>query len=246
MSNKPPKHSERKKAQTAASRMKGSWGRGRAAAPTVRIRPERILIVTEGEKTEPLYFEGFRRRINESYGREYVAVEVHGLGDNTVSLFNRARALVERDIKGFTQVWVVYDRDSFPSRDFNAVPELCAAASDDETVYRAAWTNESFELWYLLHFEYVDAALDRGSFGPRLTASLQRSGHGAYRKNRPDMFYLLEGRLDRAIANAERLERANIGTSPADSNPGTTVHLLAKELRPYLGNPEDLWRPADE
>lgn len=239
MSNKPLKHSERKRAQTAASRMKGTWGRGRALAPTLHIKPERILIVTEGEKTEPLYFEGFRRRINESYGRDYVTVEVHGLGDNTVSLFNRARALAERDIEGFTQVWVVYDRDSFPTCDFNVVPELCASATNDCTVYRAAWTNEAFELWYLLHFEYMDSALNRGSFGPRLTSILQQLGHGAYQKNRADMFYLLEGLVDRAVANAKRLEEVNQGMSPADCNPGTTVHLLIEELRPYLLRPED-------
>lgn len=59
MSNKPPKHSELKKKETAAKRMRGSWGKSRAAAPSIRIRPERFLIVTEGTRTEPLYFEGF-------------------------------------------------------------------------------------------------------------------------------------------------------------------------------------------
>lgn len=234
MSKKPPKHSEVKKRESSAKRMKGSWGKGRSAEPTIGIRPERILIVTEGIKTEPFYFEGFRRRINNSYGGEYITVKVCGMGDNTVSLFNRARLLAESDASGFTQVWVVYDKDSFPACDFNAVPELCRWASKNGTAYRAAWTNEAFELWYVLHYEYTDAALGRESYGPRLSRCLSSEGHGSYRKTRTDMFDILVGRLDAAISNAERLEAANKGKAPAACNPGTMVHHLVEELLPYM------------
>lgn len=218
MSKKPPKRSEIKKAKSTAKRFKESWGSGRSAVPLVRIRPQRILIVTEGEKTEPLYFEGFRRRINENYGREYIKVEIWGAGVNTVSLFDRARELAENDIDGYTQVWVVYDKDDFPAKDFNAVPLLCAGAADGGAEFRAAWTNESFELWFLLHYEYVEAALDRRSYGPKLTRILEKSGHGPYRKNRKDMFEILECLTYRAIANAERLSEKNEGLSPSECN----------------------------
>lgn len=150
MSNKPPKHSELKKKETAAKRMRGSWGKSRAAAPSIRIRPERFLIVTEGTRTEPLYFEGFRRRINAAFRGEYVTLRVYGVGANTVSLFDQAKSIAEADPDGFTQVWVVYDKDSFPARDFNVVVDLCASASGEGVAYRAAWTNEAFELWYIL------------------------------------------------------------------------------------------------
>lgn len=131
MSNKPPKHSELKKKETAAKRMRGSWGKSRAAAPSIRIRPERFLIVTEGTRTEPLYFEGFRRRINAAFRGEYVTLRVYGVGANTVSLFDQAKSIAEADPDGFTQVWVVYDKDSFPARDFNVVVDLCASASGE-------------------------------------------------------------------------------------------------------------------
>lgn len=236
MSNKPPKHSEVKKKESTAKRMRASWGKPRAAAPSIKIRPERYLIVTEGTKTEPYYFESFRKRINAGYHGEYVTLRVCGMGDNTVSLFERARAIAIADPDGFTQVWVVYDKDSFPSRDFNAVEERCASASDKGTVYRAAWTNEAFELWYILHFAYVDSALDRGSYEPILTRHLCAEGFGTYEKNRTDMFDILEGRMRMAISNAERLEKLNRGLAPAGSNPGTAVHLLVKELLPYLNS----------
>lgn len=238
MSNKPPKHSELKRRESAAKRMRKSWGRPRAAAPSIRIRPERFLIVTEGVRTEPLYFEEFRRRINAAFGGEYVTLRVCGLGDNTVSLFGQAKAIAEADPDGFTQVWVVYDKDSFPARDFNAVVDLCASASDGATTYRAAWTNEAFELWFIPHFMFTDSALGRDSYELILTRHLRACGVGAYAKNRADMFDVLEGRMAIAIENAEKLERANSGKVPADSNPGTSVHLLVKELLPYAGRPE--------
>ncbi len=236
MSNKPPKHSELKGRESAAKRMKASWGRPRPPAPSIKIRPERFLIVTEGTKTEPYYFEGFRKRINEEFHGEYVTLEIRGRGDNTVSLFEQAKSIVKADLDGFTQVWLVYDKDSFPSRDFNAVPDLCASESDESVAYHAAWTNEAFELWYILHFAYVDSALDRDSYTPKLTRYLRTEGLGEYKKNRTDMFDVLEIRTRTAITNAKKLEKANKGCTPADSNPGTTVHLLVKELLPYLGS----------
>lgn len=160
------------------------------------------------------------------------------MGDNTVSLFERARTIALADPDGFTQVWIVYDKDSFPSRDFNVVADLCASASGGDVAYRAAWTNEAFELWYILHFAYVDSALDRGSYEPVLTRRLRAEGFGRYEKNRADMFDILEGCMHAAISNAERLEESNKGLAPADSNPGTAVHLLVKELLPYLNSGE--------
>ena len=239
MSNKPPKHSELKKKETAARRMRGSWGKPRTVAPSIRIRPERFLIVTEGTRTEPLYFEGFRRRINAAFRGEYVTLRVYGIGANTVSLFDRAKSIAEADPDDFTQVWVVCDKDSFPARDFNAVVDLCASASSGGMTYRAAWTNEAFELWYILHFMFTDSALGRESYEPILTRCLREDGAGYYAKNRSDMFEVLERRTPVAIANAEKLEHANAGRTPADSNPGTSVHLLVKELLPYTGEPKE-------
>lgn len=86
---------------------------------------------------------------------------------------------------------------------------------------------------FILHFEYLQAALDRGSYEPKLSAHLGRLGKGRYRKNRKDMFDVLEPHVETAMANAKRLEAGNQGRSPSQSNPGTTVHRLVGELLPY-------------
>ena len=95
MSNKPPKHSERKAARSAASRMKEGWSRKRRPAPFVPINPERHLIVTEGTKTEPLYFEAIRLRVNNRYHGQWVTMEVVGTGKHTRGLLDRAVTLAE-------------------------------------------------------------------------------------------------------------------------------------------------------
>lgn len=223
------------KSGSAASRLLGSWGKNRDQAPAVPIRPERILIVTEGTKTEPYYFAGFQRRINDAFGGEYITIEVVGMGENTVSLFKSAKEMAEESLDGYTQVWIVYDKDNFPANDFNAVEELCRSASGNGTFYRAAWSNESFELWFLLHFCFIDTALGRAAYSKRLTAYLKSEGLGKYQKNREDLFEVFESRMRVALSNAERLAEVNQGKTPAQSNPGTTVHLLVKELIPYLG-----------
>ncbi len=236
MSRKPPKHSDMKKAkESSARRLASSWGNSRIETPYVPIRPERILIVTEGRKTEPLYFGGFRKRINDRFHGDFVSVEVVGLGDNTVSLYRRARKIAADDVDGFTQVWVVYDKDSFPSGDFNRVVELCESASDGETSVHAAWSNESFELWYILHFVLLESALGREAYVSKLTELMEDAGLGRYSKNRPDMYEMLEGRMSTAVANAEKLERMNAGKTPSASNPGTAVHKLVAELQSYVG-----------
>lgn len=40
--------------------------------------------------------------------------------------------------------------------------------------------------------------------------------------------------MEAAIANAEKLEKINVGKLPSDSAPGTKIHVLVKKLKPYL------------
>lgn len=236
MSKKPPKHSEAKRAkESAASRMKKSWPGPRDRARKVSLRPEHHLIVTEGTKTEPLYFEEIGRRVNDAYHGDWVTVEVKGAGMSTMSLLEHAQSLAESNVRGYTHVWVVYDRDSFAAADFNAVASACETEGAGGARFHAIWSNECFELWYLLHFEFLQADLSRDMYTPKLDAHLAKLGLGPYRKNDPGMFVALEPLLEIAIENARKLEESNVGKTPEASRPGTKVHKLVEHLRPYMG-----------
>lgn len=183
-------------------------------------RPTRVrfLIVCEGSQTEPNYFKRFP--VNASV----VEISVVGLGDNTLSLVQRTCALMDED--DYDQVWCVFDRDSFPAAHFNE-----ALALADRSGIRVAYSNEAFELWYLLHFHYHDTATSRHQYGNMLTERLGTE----YRKNDPEMYYRLEEQQINAIHNAQTLLQS-YGAShrPERDNPSTTVHILVYELRKYM------------
>jgi RloB-like protein len=168
-----------------------------------------ILIVCEGAKTEPQYFRGFR----------LPSVEVVGAGKNTLSLVEHAVRLSE----GYEQTWCVFDRDSFPAQTFNAAIQKARAAG-----FHVAYSNEAFEIWYLLHFDFHTSALSRTLYAEKLT---DRLGH-PYKKNDATIFDSLRARQDQAIKFARRLlEEYGPDHNPERDNPCTTVHLLVEQLQ---------------
>ena len=78
----------------------------------ILICPEYHLIVTEGTETEPQYFEAIRTIINSQY-RDKIQLDIHGAGDNTLSLLDKAMNLVMNNPNGYKHVWIVYDTDDF-------------------------------------------------------------------------------------------------------------------------------------
>lgn len=198
--------------------MSRRFGRGVPQGPMARradVREEipRYLIVCEGEKTEPSYFAGF-------HAPSVVVIEIVGAGANTVSVVEEA--IARRGRSRYDQVWCVFDRDSFPKERFN---DALRRARNEGV--RVAYSNEAFELWYLLHFEFCDSALSRETYKPRLSKYLGRP----YRKNDPSMFKALADRQDTAIRNAVKLLACYDPPNPEADNPSTTVHVLVEELR---------------
>ena len=176
-----------------------------------------ILIVCEGTKTEPNYFEemGKHLRIN-------TVVEIDGTGRNTLDLVSYSS---ERKNEGdFDEVWCVFDKDDFSDSDFN---NAIHKANQEEI--KIAYSNESFELWYVLHFDYHTTAHKRDHYCKRVGELIKEP----YIKGKPGMFYKCADRLDRALKNAEKLlkEHQSKKLTPAQSNPCTTVHLLVLRLQ---------------
>lgn len=222
MSLKPPKKSDLNK----------SWMKARQDRPK-KIQPEYHLIVTEGTDTEPAYFGAIRDIINSQY-REKVRLDICGEGDNTINLFRKAKQNVADSPNGYRHVWVVYDTDDFPAEHIDKVVELCRENSNEETEYHAVWSNQCVELWYLLHFSFMQSDLHRTEYWPKLTEWLTGIGVGEYEKSRKDMYHILRSFLDFAIANAKRLEVINEGKLPSKAAPGTKIYELVEKLKSYL------------
>jgi len=181
----------------------------------VRELIERFLIVCEGEKTEPNYFGSFRVPKD--------VLDVRGLGDNTLRLVEKAIRL--KNDGDYDQIWCVFDRDSFPAKNFNAAFD---AARDNNI--QVAYSNEAFELWYLLHFHFYDAAISRKSYITRLSELL---GH-KYEKNSETIYDELLPRQIEAIRNCRRLLGSYNPPRPEQDNPSSNVHLLVEQLNKYV------------
>jgi hypothetical protein len=201
-----------------------------------RSKRKFYLIVCEGEKTEPNYFESLKNALPKGVLSVY-DFRIDGTGYNTESLVRKAIDLKtqwENQLSGrkIDKLWVVFDKDSFKPDAFNNAIEICL---NNQPMVEAAWTNEAFELWYLLHFHFYNTGINRKQYQRLIEDNFKKKGlkDYAYKKNSPDMFKQLEtyGSRENAIKNAYNLEKLyEKRTDFANQNPRTMVHKLVVEL----------------
>lgn len=208
----------------------------------------RYIIYCEGERTEPNYFKDVKRVIEDPanprsaiYRERIVIEEPRGKGMNTESLVQAAIDEVKEAKLQNTQVWIVYDKDDFSDESFNACVEKAKKAKDNASnvEYKLAWSNQSFELWYVLHFCYLDAAIHRSDYIKTLTEVFRERGIAkCYKKNMSGTFSLmcLHGDPYLAVKSARRLRKMfrEEKRTPAKSCPCTKVDELLLEFLPYL------------
>lgn len=180
-----------------------------------------ILIVCEGEKTEPNYFKKFPV--------SNLKVEVDGLGSNTIDLVKYA--ILKKKQQEYDSIWCVFDKDSFPDSNFN---EACDLA--ERSGIELAYSVESFELWYLLHFEYLNTGIHRKQYIEKLNKIFTKKFNQNYTKNSEAIYRLLSKENQQsAIKNAKKLaEQYNEANPPANRYPVTYVYKLVEKLNRYL------------
>lgn len=184
-----------------------------------RVEKERFLICCEGAKTEPNYFESFRLPT-----KKVVELDIRGAGFNTDSLVKETMRL--KDEGDYDQIWCVFDRDSFKSKNFNDAIELAKNNN-----IKVAYSNQSFELWYLLHFNYHDTAMSRKDYVKKLEVYLKHY----YQKNSETIYDEILGKQQIAIRNATKLLKTyQPNLSPEKDDPSTTVHILVSELNKFI------------
>lgn len=210
------------------------------------IKPtrKRFLIVCEGKETEPNYFKSFQ-----TIGRDTktVHIDIIRAGAVGITVVKEAKKLKEQD--GYyakDEVWCVFDRDAkeepYNLQNFNEAIRLAM-----ENQLNLAISNDAFELWYLLHYEYYESETHRSNLKEMLS-SKKRLGE-KYEKNSEDMYEKLKDKQSSAIKSAknlwlsyadapiidntdelpieERLRRHNI-------NPSTTVYQLVEKLNAVI------------
>lgn len=193
-----------------------------------RLTHLNYLIVCEGEKTEPNYFKALVKGRNS----QVLTATIEGEGANTKSLIDiaiRKRALSPIH---FDVTWAVFDKDDFV--DFNEAIEHAKSNG-----VNPAWSNEAFELWYYLHFQFLDTQVNRHQYIEMLTREIRKvCPLFEYKKNDEGMYQLLSeiGNQEQAIKSAKALENRYKDADYATHKPSTTVYRLVEELSfPDLG-----------
>lgn len=203
--------------------------------PTKKEKPT-ILIVCEGENTEPSYFEQFKLSL--------ATIKTVGKGFNTVSLVKQALAVSKKG--NYEKVWCVFDADPKPnnpkqSQNFNAAVKM--AIENDIGV---AYSNQSFEYWLILHFEdHQGGAMNREDYENKINSYINKLGatyDGSGDKIVSAAFFDLlmsideqtkTERIDLAIARAKRIYDKWNHKNPANEESTTRVFELVEELISY-------------
>ena len=229
-----------KKAEQIAARRrhKKRLKEGRRAEPSFErpipnlLEKPTILIVCEGENTEPSYFNQFRL--------SSATVKPVGEGYNTISLVNRATQLNSQGV--YDKVWCVFDKDDFSDSNFNNAINIAKAKG-----FSVAYSNQAFEYWLILHFnDHQGGGMHRDQYNDIINKLLQPFNvlyDGAKSKKVSEaLFELMESadektgikRIDLAIRRAERNFNQLNHSNPAKEESSSTVFMLVKELLKYV------------
>ena len=153
--------------------------------------------------------------------------------------------------KDFDHKWIVIDRDSprvngggHNAEDFNNALKNAKSKKSNLNI-EVAYANDSFELWYLLHFEYRSSAISRDEILTQVIKRLKEIDAYKFTKLTKDnikqenytklIFETLKPLQSVAIRNAKKLlESYGNEHNPECDNPSTRVYLLVEVLNSLI------------
>ena len=191
----------------------------------VREAYDHILIVCEGTKSEPNYF----NRLRHVYRLSNANVKITP-ADGTDPMSVVAFAEQQLAKTGYDRAYCVFDRNGHVNYS-RALQQIANSQYGKASRLLAIPSVPCFEIWVLLHFSYSSApftAVGNVSACDQVVREVQKYLPG-YAKGFSTLFDALESHMDRAVVHAIRLEKHN-GRSGSD-NPATLMHKLVDYLR---------------
>ena len=208
-----------------------------------RSQNKTFLIVCEGTETEPNYFEVFQRK---AHDKKIAKINIEPAGLVGISLVKEAKSLKELGNYADDEVWCVFDRDlkkeNNNQQNFNE-----AIKSAVENKLNLAISNDAFELWFLLHYEYYQSETHRSNYKNMLSAKT-RLGE-KYEKNSETMYEKLKDKQSNAIKFGKKLWLSHCKAQGVNDpnnltieeriiihniNPSTTVDQLVEKLNEVI------------
>ncbi len=191
-----------------------------------------ILIVCEGEKTEPIYFNALKKRL----GMAIVDVEVVGEGAAPITVINRAielredRKEIAKKMKSLTKavyevIYCVIDVEA-PTPHESLARAVNKAESNN---FEVVLSNPCFEYWYILHFRKKSAPFHTND---EVLSNL-RQEYPDYSKSDANIFKVVYPKTSDAIKHSKEVlkEQHNDSEDLSDCNPSTHVHKIVEYLQ---------------
>jgi len=185
-----------------------------------------IIIVCEGEKTEPRYLQNFAKY----HGNNLVRLDIVDGAGTPRSIVEKAveknRAHLKeirrsKDSFDKFQVWAVFDVDEHPK-----IPEAKNLA--DAHGIHVGISNPCIEIWGILHYENHTAYIERHPAQSKLSTLMTGYDHNS---GATFNFNEIKDKYNIAKRNAKHLEvRHKTGGSPIDENPSSNVYKLLDEI----------------
>ena len=195
----------------------------RKSAHTRKRNPV-LYLICEGSETEIRYFKRFRSR-----GCNIDIIPISSQYKSADRLVQKAKATMGNNPyypEDGDSIWCVFDRD-----DNSNEVLLRAKQSAQKEGYHLAYSNPSFELWFLLHFVNQQTEVEDCQALIRLLKHPNRIPD--YEKNR-DCFDVLKPlqatAIQRAKTRAKQIQNQGIEPISRQSNPLTTVWELVEYL----------------
>lgn len=186
---------------------------------------DRVLIVCEGQKTEPIYFKKLREYFHLNSVNVVIADKKSGLDpkrliEYAIEEFNKSR--------DFDHVYCVFDRDKHPSFD-EALDKIRSTKLKKATI-RPITSTPCFELWLLLHFKYTTRPFcsAENDSNCALVVSDLKNHIPNYEKGNSNVFSTVSDKLDTAVKNAKQL--VGYHRTSGANNPSTDVYRLVEYL----------------
>lgn len=202
--------------------------RGPKRRKVIRNR-RRYLIVSEDSKSSVDYLKSF------PHDEELVEIVTEGGAGDPARVVKTGIALQKEAKKSkepFIEVYCVFDRDDHES--YQQAFDLIKGKNS----IKAIWSNECFELWYLLHFEFRNSGMERKEIYSKLNELLGRE----YDKGDISTVEHLKNKMEQAHTNAAKLLEYAYDENPQAPwmvNPSTKMHELVQKLI-ELNQPEEV------
>jgi hypothetical protein len=182
---------------------------------------KKYLIVTNGD-TEAAYFENYRGTTGPK-----IRI-VRRLKDPNLLVKKAIAERERRSKKGetFHEAWIVMDRDKFVGNNGDEEQYRAALKVARENNIEVAFSDDSFELWYVLHYQDLKAPTTR----KELIKLLEKHRAKRYEKGvKGDLYHEILHLRDDAMRRAHQLFK-QADSQPSTSNPCTRVHILVERL----------------